>query len=111
MNTIHHITQRVEWENAKLAGHYRADSLNSEGFIHCSTRSQLIRTANKFFKNQTGLMLLYIDESKVKAEIKYESADNDLFPHIYGELNVDAVYHLIDFEADAEGLFNLPGDI
>ena len=111
MNTIYNIIQRVEWENAKLLGNYRADSLNTEGFIHCSTRSQLIRTANKFFKNQTGLVLLFIDESKVKAEIKYESADNDLFPHIYGELNLGAVYQVIDFEPDAEGLFNLPGDI
>lgn len=108
MNSIYHITQRVKWENAKLVGNYRADSLNSEGFIHCSTRSQLTKTANKFFKNQTGLVLLYIDESKVKAEIKYESADNDLFPHIYGELNLDAISQVIDLEPDIEGLFNFP---
>jgi uncharacterized protein (DUF952 family) len=108
MNTIYHITQQLEWENAKIAGNYRANSLNNEGFIHCSTVKQLTKTANKFFKNQTGLVLLSIDESKVKAEIKYESADNDLFPHIYGELNVDAVYQVIDIEPDTEGLFNLP---
>jgi uncharacterized protein (DUF952 family) len=111
MKTIHHITKQVEWENAKLVGSYHAESLKSEGFIHCSTKSQLIKTANKFFKNQVGLVLLYIDESKVKAEVKYEPADNDLFPHIYGELNIDAVYQVIDLEADAEGLFNLPENI
>jgi uncharacterized protein (DUF952 family) len=111
MNTIHHITQRVKWENAKLAGNYRAESLESEGFIHCSIRSQLLKTANKFFKNQAGLVLLYIDESKVKAEVKYEPADNDLFPHIYGELNIDAVYQVIDLETDTEGLFNLPENL
>ncbi|MEA5569611.1 DUF952 domain-containing protein [Calothrix sp. UHCC 0171] len=111
MNTIHHITQRLAWENAKLAGSYRADSLKTEGFIHCSRRSQLIKTANKFFKNQTNLVLLYIDQNKVQAEIKYEPADNDLFPHIYGELNVDAVYQVIDFEADTTGLFHLPENL
>jgi uncharacterized protein (DUF952 family) len=107
MNTIYHITQRVEWENAKLIGSYRAESLENEGFIHCSTRSQLIKTANNFFKNQTNLVLLYIEENQVKAEIKYEPADNDLFPHIYGELNLDAVYQVIDIESDTKGLFDL----
>ncbi len=111
MNTIHHITKRIEWENAKLVGSYRAESLESEGFIHCSTRSQLTKTANKFFKNQTNLVLLYIDENQVASEIKYEPADNDLFPHIYGELNLDAVYQVIDIEPDTEGLFNLPENI
>jgi uncharacterized protein (DUF952 family) len=111
MDTIHHIATRIEWENAKLVGSYRTDSLKTEKFIHCSTRSQLIKTANKFFKNQTNLVLLCIDENKVQAEIKYEPADNDLFPHIYGELNIDAVYQVIDFEPDTEGLFNLPENI
>jgi uncharacterized protein (DUF952 family) len=111
MKTIHHITKRLEWENAKLVGSYRAESLKSEGFIHCSTKPQLSKTANKFFKSQTGLVLLYIDESKIKAEVKYEAADNDLFPHIYGELNVDAVYQVIDLEADTEGLFHLSESI
>ncbi len=111
MNTIYHITQRLEWENAKLVGNYRADSLNSEGFIHCSTIKQLTKTANKFFKNKTNLVLLSIDINKVKTEIKYEPADNDLFPHIYGELNIDAVYQVIDLEPDTEGLFNLPKNI
>ncbi|AKG19932.1 DUF952 domain-containing protein [Calothrix sp. 336/3] len=106
-NTIYHITPGVKWENAKLTQSYRADSLDTEGFIHCSTESQLIKTANKFFQNQRGLVLLHIDETKVKAEIKYEPADNDLFPHIYGELNIDAVSQVRDLEPDATGFFNL----
>lgn len=107
MNTIYHITQSSGWENAKLPGVYKADSLATEGFIHCSTLAQVVKTANRFFKNQHGLVLLYIDADKVKSEIRYEGADNDLFPHIYGGLNVDAVYRVIDFEAGEDGLFRL----
>jgi uncharacterized protein (DUF952 family) len=107
MNPIYHITQSSQWENAKLSGVYKADSLATEGFIHCSTFAQVVKTANRFFKNQHGLVLLYIDADKVKPEIRYEGADNDLFPHIYGELNVDAVYKVIDFESGKDGLFGL----
>ena len=29
--------------------------------------------------------------SRVTAPLKYEAADGDRFPHLYGELNLDAV--------------------
>ena len=38
-------------------------------------------------------MVLFIDTEKLKAEIKWEysSSLNQDFPHIYGEINMDAV--------------------
>jgi uncharacterized protein (DUF952 family) len=98
MNTIYHITRRQVWEEAQITGNYQADSLLTEGFIHCSTATQVLKTADRFFQNQTGLIILYIDVDKVKSEVRYELADNELFPHIYGALNIDAVYQIIDFE-------------
>ncbi len=70
---ILHITTHREWENAKIEGEYLTPSLESEGFIHCSTFKQTVDTANIFFKGQTGLVLLCIDEDKLKSKIKYES--------------------------------------
>ncbi|BAZ15072.1 hypothetical protein NIES4071_69420 [Calothrix sp. NIES-4071] len=99
MKTIHHITRRQAWEEVLRSGSYRAESLLTEGFIHCSTPAQVLKTADRFFKNQTGLIILYIDVDKVESEVKYELADNELFPHIYGALNIDAVYQTIDFES------------
>ncbi|OKH54988.1 hypothetical protein NIES2101_05325 [Calothrix sp. HK-06] len=99
MNTIYHITRRQVWEEAQIIGSYRADSLLTEGFIHCSTHAQVLKTADRFFQNQTGLIILCIDVYKVNSEVKYELADNELFPHIYGALNIDAVCQTIDFEA------------
>ena len=108
MNSIIHITKRQRWERAKNIGIYRAESLESEGFIHCSKATQINKVANRFFRHQTELVLLFIDSDKVKAEIRYEMADGELFPHIYGELNLDAVYEVIDFEPGEDGLFELP---
>lgn len=112
MNNILHITQRYQWEKAKILGSYRGDTLDSEGFIHCSTVSQVIGSANRFFKNQTDLVILVIEIDRTQSEIRYEGEDdNNLFPHIYGELNIDAVVQEIALAAGADGLFKLPAEL
>ena len=112
MNQIFHITRRTLWEQAKSNGMYCGDTLESEGFIHCSTRSQIIGVANRLFRSQEDLILLCIDLSKVKPEIRYEVVEGEeRFPHIYGALNIDAVSEIIDFEAGEDGLFELPLDL
>lgn len=112
MNTILHITQRKQWEQAKPFQIYCGDTLDSEGFIHCSTPMQVVKVANSFFLNQKGLVLLCIDSDQVQSEIKYEGFEgNELFPHIYGPLNLDAVSKVLSFEPNAEGKFELPPEI
>jgi uncharacterized protein (DUF952 family) len=112
MTAILHITTREQWETAKNLGTYRSDSLATEGFIHCSTLAQVIGSANRFFKDKQGLVILAIDPHLVTAEIRYEGAEpNNLFPHIYGELNIDAVTRSIDLEANSDGVFFLPSEL
>jgi uncharacterized protein (DUF952 family) len=112
MHTILHITQRPAWGTAKNLGTYHGNTLATEGFIHCSTLAQVIGSANRFFKSQSDLVILLIDVDRVKAEIRYEGADpTNLFPHIYGELNIDAVVQVIDLETDPNGFFVLPPEI
>jgi uncharacterized protein (DUF952 family) len=111
MNVILHITQQEQWEMAQHQGIYRADSLDTEGFIHCSTPKQVIKVANRFFPHQKGLVLLFIDSDKVTPEIRYETVEaNEQFPHIYGELNLDAIFKVVEFEPGEDGFFNLPSD-
>ncbi|NJL09776.1 MAG: DUF952 domain-containing protein [Calothrix sp. SM1_7_51] len=112
MNTIFHITQRQKWESAKFLGKYSADSLETEGFIHCSTLQQIVKTANRFFAHQKDLVILHIDPKKVQPEIREEAASNgDNFPHIYGQLNIDAVFKVVDVETGDDGLFVLPEEM
>ncbi|MGB3654697.1 MAG: DUF952 domain-containing protein [Rivularia sp. (in: cyanobacteria)] len=112
MKTIFHITPRQDWEKAQVTGIYRADSLETEGFIHCSTAAQVVKVANLFFKNQTDLLLLFIDSDKVKSEIRYDLvAENETFPHIYGALNNNAVFKAIAFDKSENGSFELPKEL
>ncbi|MFZ5885725.1 MAG: DUF952 domain-containing protein, partial [Chloroflexota bacterium] len=57
---IFHITSRTDWEAAQAKGEYIAPSLQTEGFIHCSTAAQILPVAEKFYKGQSGLVLLMI---------------------------------------------------
>lgn len=115
---ILHITSKQEWSDAQVKGEYTAPSLASEGFIHLSTDKQVVNVANAFYRGRTDLVLLTVDESRLKPEVKWEppagpAADNisqaDLFPHVYGPLNLDAVASVLDFQPDpAAGTFTLP---
>ncbi|MCD4672417.1 MAG: DUF952 domain-containing protein [Anaerolineaceae bacterium] len=107
---IFHITARRDWEAACQQSIYRADSLADQGFIHTSTREQVLRTADLFYHGQPGLVLLEIDPGQVNVEIRYEdlAGEGMLFPHIYGSLNVGAVVGWAGFEPQADGSFRFP---
>ena len=107
MSVIYHVTSVEGWAGAQAAGHYAAASLTREGFIHCSTPAQVVATSNRFFHGQRGLLLLAIDPAQVEAEIRMEntSGGSELFPHIYGVLNLSAVTARLPFEPDADGTF------
>ena len=92
---IYHITALSSWETSLILGFYEADSLATEGFIHASNRKQVEGALERYYKNQTDLVLLHIDETKLTAALKYELSPsiNELFPHIYGPVNIDAVIH------------------
>lgn len=105
---IYHIAHKKDWQKAQKEGIYWVESLEQEGFIHCSTQGQVTSTANRFFKGQQDLLLIQIDSEKVSAEIRYEEADSQLFPHLYGTLDLEAVTQVQSFQANEEGNFAFP---
>ena len=110
MELIYHITTKDHWDKHKNNKTYKALSLESEGFIHCSPKDKVRASAFKFFSREKIILLLFIDQSKVISEIIWEDSDNNnyLFPHIYGELNTDAVIEIIEIISDKDGLFIFP---
>ena len=107
-----HIAKLEQWEQAESIGVYRGDTLSSDGFIHCSTPQQLVKVANDVYHGQRGLVLLAINPSKVRSEIRFEKSEGrELYPHIYGPLNVDAVVKVHSFEPNQYGKFKLPAEL
>jgi len=102
---IYHICQREAWEQAQDAGEYRVGSLEIEGFIHCSELNQVAIVANFLYKDVPDLVLLHIETEKVDRKIIYEKVDNQMFPHIYGPINLKSVVRVTTFEKNEFGEF------
>src|SRR5271166_7089948 len=71
---ILHIVGESEWVKAVGLGSYAPASLATEGFVHCSTLAQVVATANRFYRGQSGLVVLCIEEERLRAELRYERA-------------------------------------
>ncbi|HET7771183.1 MAG TPA: DUF952 domain-containing protein [Chloroflexota bacterium] len=112
MTLLLHITSREQWDRARFAGVYRGETLDTEGFIHCSTRSQVLDVANAHYRGRRDLVLLCIDSSRVQAPIQFDTIESGArFPHIYGPLNADAVIKTVPFLPGPDGAFDLPSNL
>jgi ribosomal-protein-serine acetyltransferase len=114
---IYHITTENEWNLAQRTDEYRAVSLAAQGFIHMSDLQQVTKVANAVYAAQSDLVLLCIDPKRLRMPVKYEPPDTnipaahyegELFPHLYGALNTDAVISAMDFPPAMDGTFTLP---
>jgi uncharacterized protein (DUF952 family) len=90
---IYHVTTKEDWAKALSAGFYEAPSLKQEGYIHTSSAAQVTGVLERYFENEKELLLLHIDEEKLTSSVKYQLAESidEIFPHIFGPINLDAV--------------------
>lgn len=110
MSVVFHIATRAEWELALAAGVYRTGSLDTEGFIHCSTAEQVAATASRLFAGRTDLVLLFIDGERLTAALRYEPVTDPpgaVFPHVFGPIDLAAVFEVAALEPGADGRFDL----
>jgi uncharacterized protein (DUF952 family) len=107
---IYKICPASAWREAERQGVYRgsADDLR-DGYIHFSTAAQVGQTARKHFSGQTGLLLVAVDAEALGGALRWEpSRNNELFPHLYGELDLGAVREVKDLRARADGSHDVP---
>lgn len=122
---IYHIATHDALARAERSGIYTTQSLDEEGFVHCSTRVQVIPVANAVFKDvdEGELVLLAIDENLLTAPLRWEEPSHpdpknppdtgsaEAFPHVYGPLNLDAIVSRAPLQRDETGNFYWPSDL
>jgi uncharacterized protein (DUF952 family) len=107
---IYKICPASAWREAERQGVYRgsADDIR-DGFIHFSLPSQLAETARRHFLGQTGLFLIEVDADALGEALRWERSRHDeLFPHLYGDLDLGAVTAVLDIHARSDGSHDLP---
>jgi uncharacterized protein (DUF952 family) len=105
---ILHLATDNAWAKAIASNAYVAETLATEGFIHCSEPQQVVGVANSRFHGRQDLVLLQIDIRKLTVEGRYENLEGgqELFPHVYGAVNLDAVIGVTPFLPGADGAFD-----
>ena len=87
MSFIYHLVSPKDWQKALNRKAYAPPSLQEEGFIHCSSKEQLLESAQRYFGEETELVVLRIPEKRVATFLKWESSfQGQAFPHLYGKL-------------------------
>ncbi len=107
---VFHLTSLADWAEARRVGALLPASLASEGFVHCSTASQVRATAGRYLRGRTDLLLLTIRVARLSVELRYErsASTGEDFPHVYGPIPVAAVVAVEPLVPDAGGLFPGP---
>jgi uncharacterized protein (DUF952 family) len=105
MTLIYKILPRSEWEAARAAGRFQGSAVDlADGYIHFSTAAQAQETAARHFAGKVGLLVLEVEGDALGAALRWEpSRGGDLFPHLYGDLQVDAVLRVLPAPLDADG--------
>ena len=107
MTSIYHLTTREAWDEARTNGEYRAESLATEGFIHASTTEQVEASANRFFAQETNLLILELAPEKLTSPLRWEASSHSEhpFPHVYGPINVEALVQIFAWTRGPAGSF------
>jgi uncharacterized protein (DUF952 family) len=106
---IYKIVPHAEWDRVTDAyqgsAHDRAD-----GFLHFSTRAQLLETLKRHYTGQSGLVLVAVEAQSLGEALKWELAPNrgEDFPHLYGPLSKNAVLRTTPLHCCANGEYLLP---
>lgn len=104
---IYHLIPQDDWDRVQDQDTYHPDSLDDEGFIHCSDADQLTLVAGFKFEGRDDILVLAIDEDRLESPVRYEG-DEEPFPHVYGELPLDAVQQVYELPRTEDG-FRVPG--
>lgn len=106
---LFHITTRDKWKQYQKDGNYEPESFESNGFIRCFTGDQIEDAANRLFPDKDEILLIVIDVSIIREEVKYKEDEEtgEKFPHILGPLSINAVIDKIDIKAEDNGKFKI----
>jgi uncharacterized protein (DUF952 family) len=107
---IEKICPASAWREAERQGVYRGSADDArDGFIHFSTADQVPETLRKHYVGQRALFLVEVDCDALGSELRWERSRNDeLFPHLYGELDLGAVLSVMNLNMRSDGGHDVP---
>lgn len=82
---------------------------HADGYVHFSTAEQLRETLRLHFAGQSDLALFAVEAEPLGETLRWEpSRGGALFPHLHGELSMDAISDRATISVAADGAVDLP---
>ncbi|WP_420419440.1 DUF952 domain-containing protein [Pacificispira sp.] len=112
---IYHLAKQQAWQAAQQSGRYTGlEADRADGFLHFSTAEQIAESARKHRAGEADLVLLGVEEAPLGETLVWEkSRGGALFPHVYGDVPLDAIRLAAPLPLGADGAHvfpELPGD-
>jgi len=97
--TIFHIANEPDIHRFREQNHYQCESLTTEGFIHCCEKDQLAGVVQRYYLEVDDVYLMLLDPDKLNSPLIRENTmgGSELFPHVYGTINSEAVRSILPF--------------
>ncbi len=95
---VYHLADAGEWEAVVASGEpWRRSTidqtLDEVGFVHCALAHQVAGVVERYHPARAGVVVVTIETARLGAPLVLEntSGGTELFPHLYGPLDPDAV--------------------
>lgn len=108
---VYKLLTEADWAIAERSGTTATALDGSDGYVHLSSRSQVIETARRYFGGQARVRLLRFDPGALGDVRWEESRGGDLFPHLYGALEIARATGSWLLAAGPDGAPVIPEDV
>lgn len=90
---IIHLIPRTDWERIRGEQKLFSESVALYGFVHCCLPEQVCGVLKQWFAGQKDVVAVEIDSNILISSLVFENLEggSELFPHIYGLVNMDAI--------------------
>lgn len=116
MRPTFHLAPAATWRDADPGAPYRAASLATEGFIHCTDgEAELLATANRHYADDPRpFVVATVDLDVARSPWSVED-ERGIYPHVFGPIDRAAIVEVRHLERDEAGRFVrigtvVPGD-
>ncbi len=109
MARIFHLITGPDWESVRGESQWRPPSLGDEGFVHCSKdEEQLMRVVGRLYPDRADMLALELETDQLSYSLIWEpSRSGEIYPHIYGPLELGAVVKTWRVQPDGTGGYAL----
>ncbi len=111
---IYKILSAADWVTAKSQGYSQTALDENDGYVHLSTRTQVGETLALHYKGADQVRLLAYSAAALErmGQVCWEaSRGGQLFPHLYGTLEIEKAENVWILSLDFDGVPELPEEL